>query len=209
MPINEKQTSGEVIFQRTNYQVKGISRWYWDFKDNVLLKTLSQNDQVIYDIGCGEGIFLEKLCKYCPNCQVTGLDYMDENIAICKEHNLPVVKGDIYALEIEDNTIDVVFLNEVIEHLVDPQKALSELYRVLKPGGKLVILFPHDFVFAVARLAFFRIREFKMNPGHVKKWTPLEINKYLKKLNFKVIENRSLPFFFWIFSLHGLSVSMK
>jgi ubiquinone/menaquinone biosynthesis C-methylase UbiE len=209
MPINEKQIQGEVIYQRTNYQVKGISRWYWDYKDKRILNNLSKNDQIIYDIGCGEGIFLEKLNQLASNRQLIGIDYMEENIAICKKHNLPARQGDIYNLDIKDNSVDIIFLIEVIEHLTKPEEALKELYRVLKPGGKLVILFPHDSVFAFARLLFLRIKEFKMDPGHVKKWTHKEINKYLKNLSFHPVKNSSIPFVFWICSLHGLSVSIK
>lgn len=209
MPINEKQTQGEVIYQRTSYQVKGLSRWYWDYKDEIILKNLSKSDQVIYDIGCGEGILLEKLCQSNTNCQVVGIDYMEENISICKKHNLPVRQGDIYNLDIKDNSADIIFLIEVIEHLTRPEAALQELYRILKPGGKLVILFPHDSVFFLARLLFLRFTDLKMDPGHVKKWKHNEINRYLKNLSFQPVKNSSIPFFFWVFSLHGLSVSIK
>jgi len=44
------------------------------------------------------------------------------------------VKADICDLPFEDNTFDVVFCNHVLEHIEDDKKAMSELYRVLKPG---------------------------------------------------------------------------
>ncbi len=45
------------------------------------------------------------------------------------------VKADIQDLPFEDNSFDVIFCNHVLEHVEDDQKALSELYRVMKPGG--------------------------------------------------------------------------
>lgn len=51
--------------------------------------------------------------------------------------NSPIadVKADIQDLPFEDNSFDVIFCNHVLEHVADDKKALSELYRVMKPGG--------------------------------------------------------------------------
>lgn len=51
--------------------------------------------------------------------------------------NSPIadVKADIQNLPFEDNSFDVIFCNHVLEHVADDKKALSELYRVMKPGG--------------------------------------------------------------------------
>jgi len=54
------------------------------------------------------------------------------------------VKADICDLPFEDNTFDVVFCNHVLEHIEDDKKAMSELYRVLKPGGMGIFQIPQD-----------------------------------------------------------------
>ena len=54
------------------------------------------------------------------------------------------VKADICDLPFEDNTFDVVFCNHVLEHIEDDKKAMSELYRVLKPSGMGVFQIPQD-----------------------------------------------------------------
>lgn len=54
------------------------------------------------------------------------------------------VKADICDLPFEENTYDVVFCNHVLEHIVDDKKAMSELYRVLKPGGFGIFQIPQD-----------------------------------------------------------------
>ncbi len=54
------------------------------------------------------------------------------------------VKADICDLPFEENTFDVVFSNHVLEHIEDDKKAMSELYRVLKPGGMGVFQIPQD-----------------------------------------------------------------
>jgi SAM-dependent methyltransferase len=54
------------------------------------------------------------------------------------------VKADICDLPFEANTFDVVFCNHVLEHIEDDKKAMSELYRVLKPGGLGIFQIPQD-----------------------------------------------------------------
>ena len=52
------------------------------------------------------------------------------------------VKADIQDLPFEDNSFDVVFCNHVLEHVDNDQKALSELFRVMKPGGWGILQVP-------------------------------------------------------------------
>lgn len=54
------------------------------------------------------------------------------------------VKADICDLPFENNSYDVIFCNHVLEHIVDDNKAMSELYRVLKPGGWGIFQIPQD-----------------------------------------------------------------
>jgi predicted SAM-dependent methyltransferase len=54
------------------------------------------------------------------------------------------VKADICDLPFEENSFDVVFCNHVLEHITDDKKAMSELFRVLKPGGMGIFQIPQD-----------------------------------------------------------------
>jgi len=54
------------------------------------------------------------------------------------------VKADICDLPFEENSFDVVFCNHVLEHIEDDKKSMSELYRVLKPGGMGIFQIPQD-----------------------------------------------------------------
>lgn len=55
------------------------------------------------------------------------------------------VKCDIQNMPFEDNTFDVIFCNHVLEHVADDHKAMSELYRVMKPGGIGIFQVPIDY----------------------------------------------------------------
>ena len=54
------------------------------------------------------------------------------------------VKADILSLPFEDNSFDFIFCNHVLEHIEDDSKAMSELYRVMRPGGTGIFQVPQD-----------------------------------------------------------------
>lgn len=68
------------------------------------------------------------------------LDYITADL------NSPIVdiKANILNLPFKDNSFDVVFCNHVLEHIEDDKKAMSELYRVLRPGGMGIFQVPQD-----------------------------------------------------------------
>lgn len=201
MPVTSKSSSGYVLLQRDQYAKGGITQTYWDYRDQKALELLDNDDRVIVDLGCGEGLTLAKTIKMFPESHVSGLDILDENVDICLQHGLPVRKGDLYEIDLTDQSVDAVTLIEVIEHLETPDRAISEIYRILKPGGKLIMVFPNDFVFKAARLGCFKFQEAFYDPGHVKQWTPATIRQFLGSL-YEVYYTRCIPFYFWHTSLH-------
>jgi SAM-dependent methyltransferase len=201
VPVTSKVGSGFVLLQRDQYSKGGITKIYWDYRDQEALKLLDNNDKVIVDLGCGEGLTLAKTIKMFPESHVSGLDILDENVDICLQHGLPVIKNDLYHINLPEESVDAVIFMEVIEHLETPDRAISEIYRILKPGGKLIMVFPNDFIFKVARLACFKFREAFYDPGHVKQWTPATMRKFLRS-TFEVYYIRCIPLGIWLISLH-------
>lgn len=68
------------------------------------------------------------------------LDYTTTDL----ESPLAEVKADICNLPFDSNTYDIIFCNHVLEHIPEDLKAMSELYRVLKPGGMAIVQIPLD-----------------------------------------------------------------
>lgn len=113
---------------------------------------------LVLDIGCSE----QKLRKYLPDtCRYIGLDYPDTSDVLYKTK--PTVYGDAQKLAFADNTFDTISFLEVLEHLPNPQAAIQESYRVLKPNGKLFFSMPflypiHDAPFDFQRLTIHGLR---------------------------------------------------
>lgn len=205
MPVDTNLEKDGMIYQRDQYAKGGIGFTYWNYRDKVALAYVT--GKRVVDIGCGEGITLEKLVKLYPEKQITGIDSEQENIDICTEQRLPIQFGTVYNLPFAAVTIDSVLFFEVIEHLDDPNKALQEINRVLKPGGRLILIFPNDLMFMISRFLTGMFKEAFYDSGHVKQWSPATIRKALKSTGFRVVEQQSIPFQFWSISLHHIVVA--
>jgi SAM-dependent methyltransferase len=179
----------ERVGQRERYAKGGIGRWYWDHRDRAVMPWIG--DGPILDVGCGEGITTEKA-------GAIGMD-LDQGD----------VRGSVYDLPFKSGTFGTVLFLEVIEHLKDWARAIGEIKRILKPGGKIVMVFPNDWTFKVAWSLFFMWREIFRNRGHLGQWTPREARNVVRWSGFRIIESRSIPFHFWTLSLHHLIVARK
>lgn len=107
---------------------------------------LKAGDRVL-DLGSGAGndVFVSRSIVG-ETGSVTGLDFTDEMIKKARENNTKMgftnvdfIKGDIERIPLPDNSYDVVISNCVLNLVPDKQKAFSEIFRVLKPGGHFCI----------------------------------------------------------------------
>ncbi len=209
MPVDErhKLPAGPAVYMRDQYAGSAITRWFTDFRDRRIFSFLRPDDRRIVDIGCGEGITLEYLKGRFPERRVEGIDAEAENIDICLRHGLTAQHGTVYALPFRDAELDCCYLTDVIEHLDRPEAAVSEVHRVLRPGGRLIIVFPRDVMFTVARLMTGKFSGAFYFPGHVRQWTPREMSALLNREGFSLRMQQNLPFFFWTISLYHLVVA--
>jgi len=104
--------------------------------------------ETILDVGCANARDLIPLCK--KGCKCTGIDFSSSMIEeakkdLSKNHitDVQVEVGDATNLRFPDKSFDKVYASEVLEHIPDYAKAVSELSRVLKPGGWVVISTPN------------------------------------------------------------------
>jgi ubiquinone biosynthesis O-methyltransferase len=97
----------------------------------------------VLEVGCGAGDFSITLSQ--KGAQVWGVDFSARAIEIAQaksrvhKSNAQFRVADAQNLPFEDGTYDVVFSCECLEHVPDPQKMITEIHRVLKPGGTFVL----------------------------------------------------------------------
>ena len=204
MPVTKSHSKQETLYQRKQYAKGGLGRLYWDYRDKIALSLIREEDRVVLDLGCGEGVTLEKMIRLYPDRYVFGLDILKENLEIAKDYGLKNYGGDVYNLPLADLSINLIIFSEVIEHLENPRRAIREIHRVLSPGGRVVAVFPNDFLFFAARLLAFRFKEAFYDPGHVLRWSPKAIIKLLVSEGFDVVFQKNIPSVFWQCSLHGI-----
>jgi len=93
----------------------------------------------ILDAGCGKGRFARRLHESNALAEIVGLDISPEMLKFVPG-GIRSAAGSMTALPFPAETFDFVYATESLEHAVEIEKAVSELCRVLKPGGRLVII---------------------------------------------------------------------
>jgi 2-polyprenyl-3-methyl-5-hydroxy-6-metoxy-1,4-benzoquinol methylase len=123
--------------------------------------------QTIADVGCGTGHLLYYLKEQVRIGRATGFDFSPEAIKIAKElfPSFDFYEFDIY--KGKDERFDTVLCTEVLEHLLHPDLAVSNLLWMVKPGGNLLLTVPNGRTDTFA--------------GHINFWSPESWEVFVKK----------------------------
>lgn len=99
----------------------------------------------VADIGCGEGYLTLELARWART--VYGIDRSDQMLEQAMSlasrrgvGNVEWRKGDLSRLPLHDASVDVALLSQTLHHATDPEEALHEAARILRPGGRLLLL---------------------------------------------------------------------
>lgn len=112
---------------------------------NLVAKRLLPTARDVLELASGNGFNLELLARMRSDIRFTGIDLVPEQVKRADEKlkaisNASTEVGDFQNLSFPDATFDLVFVIESLCHAIDLPKALSEVHRVLRPGGHFIVI---------------------------------------------------------------------
>src|SRR5438445_7377529 len=154
----------------------------WQAFGHLLLRILPP--LVVADLGSGEGLLSELLARRCK--KVIAVDNSEKivafGIAKAKKNNLKNLEfrlGDLQNPPIEPNSVDLVILSQALHHAEEPAKSISGAYKILKPGGHVMIL-------DLSRHVFQRAHE--LYGDHWLGFAESDLHRWLEDAGFKKVE---------------------
>ncbi len=160
----------------------------------------------ILDIGCGRGLFLDVMRR--GGWDTIGTEFNEETAShAINTYGLKILPGDIAQHKLPAESLDAININQVLEHLKNPDKVLEENHRLLRKGGILIISVPDlrspQFAIGKKNWAYLDL------PFHLFHFTEEGLSELLKKNEFKVkyIKRFSLEMgpFGWLQTLLNIS----
>ncbi|MGD6745653.1 methyltransferase domain-containing protein [Streptomyces sp. BH106] len=167
----------------------------------------------VLDIGCGDGTAAAttaRLLSRPDEHHLIGIDWSQDALRRAARRVPRVVRGELtgHGLPFADASADVVLLSEVVEHLVDPDAALDEIRRVLRPGGHLMLSTPNlaawynralllagvQPVFSEVSLRAIHGRPGTEVVGHLRLYTARALREFVAASGFEVVRLAGAPF---------------
>jgi ubiquinone/menaquinone biosynthesis C-methylase UbiE len=122
------------------------ARALWPQEHELFLGYELPDDARILDLGCGTGEITSRLADTFPGAEVLGMDVLQVHIDYAAERYAAMAPrlrfgiGDGFALDLDDDSFDLVVCRHVLQSVPKPERVVAELVRVLKPGGRLHLL---------------------------------------------------------------------
>ncbi|MEV6653190.1 methyltransferase domain-containing protein [Streptomyces sp. NPDC051219] len=176
----------------------------------MLARVLTHEPSLVVDVGCGDGSAAATAGPLLAGHRVVGIDWSQDALRRAVTRMDHVVRGELTAggLPLPDATADAVLFSEVVEHLADPDSAMDELRRVLRPGGHLMLSTPNlaawynrvllsagvQPVFSEVSLRGIHGRPGSQVVGHLRLFTARALRSFLTAAGFEVVTLAGAPF---------------
>lgn len=176
---------------------KLLDNYFKSVQDLVSKSKITNRKKVnAIEIGCGEGFSTQRLREFLPNnVKLQASEFVKDLVPKAQKRNpqVKVFQESIYETKHADNTFDLIFLLEVLEHLDYPDKALEELARIIKPDGYLVLGVPREPIWCGLNIARGKyLKHFGNTPGHLNHWPSFRLKKFVSS-NFGPIVAKNSP----------------
>ncbi|MEV0599605.1 methyltransferase domain-containing protein [Streptomyces sp. NPDC050315] len=164
----------------------------------------------VLDVGCGDGSAAATAAPYLSGHRLVGVDWSQDALRRAAMRLPYAVRGELTGagLPFGDGVADAVLFSEVVEHLVDPDTALDELRRVLRPGGHLLLSTPNlaawynrglllagvQPMFSEVSLRGIHGRPGSQVVGHLRLYTARALRGFLTAAGFEVVRMAGAPY---------------
>ncbi len=181
----------------------------------LILDLKPTNGDSIVDLGCGDGFYLYLLSNLSIRLKLIGLD-CDEIVLRNAKKNLgtkkvKLVLGSATKTPFKDDLFDKAIMTEVLEHIEEDKEALREVYRIIRPGGLLVLTVPsYNFPFLWDPINWILQNLFGTHISgtgflagiwarHLRLYKKEDLEKLVEKVGFKIdkvdeLTTRAIPF---------------
>jgi len=173
-----------------------IKRYFYQKTKNLTIKLLDlKGPELILDVGCGEGVLINKIKLKHPKTNVVGIDIMKEYLvnSVKRFKDPSLVLGEADKLPFADSIFDRVTCTAVLEYLPNPLSAIQEIYRITKYGGIAVFDVPGSFHLQNVLEDFLVSKVFKRFSFH-RNHLPTEIKQWITSSGFKIGKTQSARF---------------
>lgn len=165
---------------------------------------------IVLDVGCGDGVVTKHILDTLTDTRDTLIGVDSDSLRLKRlsnRLNILVVVGDAANLPMNMDYADIIVLHHVLEHIVDDDKVILELKRVLKPGGWLIIGVPNEggVVGTLLRMVhwrMYRVDENTKKGWHVHFYSRKSIRKKIEDNGLKVIEMKGIGAIFPFYPIH-------
>lgn len=184
-------------YYQKGYKNSFLQRKWHNGKLKVIIDLIPDSPGSILDVGSASGWFLSNIKKKFPKSKCVGVDKYKEAIIFGnkKYKNLNLVFGDAQNLPFKDNSFDLVICAEVLEHVNNPSKVLSEIYRVLTPGGLAVIeMDSGNILFKSAWFWWTNIRHGVWEHSHIHSFNTNKLERMIRKSHLKIEKKKIFNF---------------
>ncbi|MEV2212328.1 class I SAM-dependent methyltransferase [Streptomyces sp. NPDC050997] len=170
----------------------------------------TRTTRTVLDIGCGDGTAAATAAPFLAGHRVIGVDWSQDALERARAHLTNPIRGELTGpgLPFAADCADAVLFSEVIEHLVDPDAALDEIRRVLRPGGHLMLSTPNlaawynralllggvQPVFSEVSLRAVHGRPGREVVGHLRLYTARALREFVTAAGFEVVRLEGAPF---------------
>lgn len=212
MKIDKNPAKIQKIFDEIATYYDEMNNWlslgfHFFIKKTVLRRLKLAKNSVVLDICCGTGDFTKIISSIAPSARVIGLDNSINMIKLAKAKNPKntFIKGDCTDLPFKDSEFDAITAGFGLRNVENRQKALSEVYRTLKTGGKFLHLDfgKHNFVSKMFDIAVPFLVKLKRKDTQSYKYLinskndypePQELIREFQQCGFKLLESKEFMF---------------